>query len=134
MSVLVITYYCMYTHNFNKSSKIVGICIYILFIISYVLRILLDICESFGPHKRCQLKVMNCYAITFNNFVYILSNLDLWKANKYACFVLSTWHDSYAKIRDVLFSCWPSKKLRETEVLKVQNWSFTGTPLNITIY
>ena len=33
----------MHTDDFNKSSKIVDICIYILFIISYVLRILLDI-------------------------------------------------------------------------------------------
>ena len=41
---LIITCYCMHTDDFNKSSKIVDICIYILFIISYVLRILLDIC------------------------------------------------------------------------------------------
>ena len=41
--VLIITCYCMHTDDFNKSSKIVDICIYILFIISYVLRILLDI-------------------------------------------------------------------------------------------
>ena len=33
----------MHTDDFNKSSKIVDICIYILFIISYVLHILLDI-------------------------------------------------------------------------------------------
>ena len=43
VSVLIITCYCMHTDDLNKSSKIVGICIYILFIISYVLRILLDI-------------------------------------------------------------------------------------------
>ena len=43
VSVLIITCYCMHTDDFNKSSKIVDICIYILFIISYVLRILLDI-------------------------------------------------------------------------------------------
>ena len=43
VSVLIITCYCMHTDNFNKSSKIVDICMYILFIISYVLRILLDI-------------------------------------------------------------------------------------------
>ena len=42
VSVLIITCYCMHT-DFNKSSKTVDICIYILFIISYVLRILLDI-------------------------------------------------------------------------------------------
>ena len=41
--VLIITCYCMHTDDFNKSSKIVHICIYILFIISYVLCILLDI-------------------------------------------------------------------------------------------
>ena len=41
--VLIITCYCMHTDDFNKSSKIVDICIYVLFIISYVLRILLDI-------------------------------------------------------------------------------------------
>ena len=40
---ILITCYCMHTDDFNKSSKIVDICIYILFIISYVLRILLDI-------------------------------------------------------------------------------------------
>ena len=43
VSVLIITCYCMHTDDFNKSSKIVDICIYILFIISYVLRILFDI-------------------------------------------------------------------------------------------
>ena len=43
VSVLIITCYCIHTDDFNKSSKIVDICIYILFIISYVLRILLDI-------------------------------------------------------------------------------------------
>ena len=43
VSVLIITCYCMYTDDFNKSSKIVDICIYILFIISYVFCILLDI-------------------------------------------------------------------------------------------
>ena len=43
VSVLIITCYCMHTDDFNKSSKTVDICIYILFIISYVLRILLDI-------------------------------------------------------------------------------------------
>ena len=42
-NVLIITCYSMHTDDFNKSSKIVDICIYILFIISYVLRILLDI-------------------------------------------------------------------------------------------
>ena len=41
--VLIITCYCMHTDDFNKSSKIVDIFIYALFIISYVLRILLDI-------------------------------------------------------------------------------------------
>ena len=43
VSVLIITCYCMNTDEFNKSSKIVDTCIYILFIVSYVLRILLDI-------------------------------------------------------------------------------------------
>ena len=43
VSVLIITCYCMHTDDFNKSSKIVDICIYILFIISYVLHILLNI-------------------------------------------------------------------------------------------
>ena len=33
----------MHTNDFNKSSKIVDICIYVLFIISYVLRIVLDV-------------------------------------------------------------------------------------------
>ena len=32
--VLIITCYCMHTDDFNKSSKIVDICIYVLFIIS----------------------------------------------------------------------------------------------------
>ena len=41
--VLIITRYCMHTVDFNKSSQTVDICIYILFIISYILRILLDI-------------------------------------------------------------------------------------------
>ena len=41
--VLIIICYCMHTDDFNKSCKAVDICIYILFIISYVLRILLDI-------------------------------------------------------------------------------------------
>ena len=41
--VLIITCYCMHTDDFNKSSKIVDICIYILFIISYVSHILLNI-------------------------------------------------------------------------------------------
>ena len=39
--VLIFTCYCMHTDDFNKS-KNVDICIYILFTISYVLRILLD--------------------------------------------------------------------------------------------
>ena len=41
--VLMITCYCMHTDEFNKSSQTGDICIYILFIISYVLRNLLDI-------------------------------------------------------------------------------------------
>ena len=41
--VLIITSYCMYTDDFNKSSQTVDICIYLLFIISYVLHNLLDI-------------------------------------------------------------------------------------------
>ena len=43
VSVLIITCYFMHTNDFNKSSKIVDFANYILFIISYVLRILLDI-------------------------------------------------------------------------------------------
>ena len=42
VNVLIITCYCMHTDDFQKSSKIVDICICI-FIISDVLRILLDI-------------------------------------------------------------------------------------------
>ena len=34
VNVLIITCYCMHTDDFNKSSKIVDICIYVLFIIS----------------------------------------------------------------------------------------------------
>ena len=41
--VLIITCYCMHTDDLNKSSQSVDIYIYILFIISYVLRNLLDI-------------------------------------------------------------------------------------------
>ena len=41
--VSIITCYCMHNDDINKGSKIVDICIYILFIISYVLRNLLDI-------------------------------------------------------------------------------------------
>ena len=43
VSVLIITCYFMHTNDFHKSSKIVDFANYILFIISYVLRILLDI-------------------------------------------------------------------------------------------
>ena len=43
VSVLIITCYYMHSDDFNKSSKTADICIYILFILSYVLRILLDI-------------------------------------------------------------------------------------------
>ena len=42
VNVLIITCYCTHTNDFQKSSKIVDICIYI-FIISDVIRILLDI-------------------------------------------------------------------------------------------
>ena len=51
--------------------------------------------------------------------MYILSNIDLWNANKDAYFVLMTY-DSYAKISGVLFSYWSSKKLRRMKQNKNQ--------------
>ena len=103
----------MHTDDFNKSSKIVDICIYILFIISYVLHILLDILRRLRSSLTLSAKGNYLLGYNFQQRCLNLSNLDLWNANKVACFILMT-NDSYAEIRGILFSYWPPKKLRQT--------------------
>ena len=51
-------------------------------------------------------------ASVITNIVCILSNLDLWNANKVACFVLLTY-DSYTKIRGDHLKNWDKLKFGE---------------------
>ena len=56
----------MHTDAFNNSSKIVNICIYILFILSPVESICKKLLEGFGPHKHCNVTVITSKATKAN--------------------------------------------------------------------
>ena len=97
--------YWMHTDDFNKSSKMFDICINILFIISYVSHILLDILW----------KLRSTLTLSVNSNFLLGYHASLTSSPTQICKtlirlrILYYWHDSYTKITGVLFSYWPSK-------------------------
>ena len=100
VSVLITTCYCMHTDDFNKSSEIVDICIYILFIISYVSHILLDILWKL--RSSLTLLANGNYLLGYRARLTCSPNLIWETLIKVAYFVLLTY-DSYTKSTGVLF-------------------------------